>query len=135
MWRTHHSTFTLSLYSFFFVRTRLSIQSTPFTSLLDAADTAVFQLPYQESKLITWIVKSTLLLRAFFIRHFMLPRSTWLNRTPFYAYEKNRFVPELFIYKPHIYKEGYVISELGPNLSSNVHSKYGLKKQVFFYCK
>lgn len=91
---------------------RFSLRLLP--SLLDAADTAVFQLPYPESKLITWILKSTLLLRAFFIRHFMLPRSTWLNRTPFYANEEDRFVPELFIYKPHISKEGYVISELGP---------------------
>jgi hypothetical protein len=83
-------------------------------SILDPKDVAVFQLPHPKYKFITRTVESTLTLRAFFVRHFMLPRSTYLNRTPFYANEDGRLVPDFFIYKPHIYEKGYVISELGP---------------------
>lgn len=82
--------------------------------MLDLEDVQAFELPYSESKLLTWSVHSVLGIRAFVLRHFMLPRSNYVSRTPFYANEKNCLVPEFFIYKPHIYENGYVISDLGP---------------------
>ncbi|GAN03118.1 DUF2236 family protein [Mucor ambiguus] len=83
-------------------------------SVLDSADAKAFQLP-EEHAILTAIFKSALHIRAFFIRHFMLPRSTYLSRTPFYPNKEGKFVPEFFYYKPHIYKDGYNISELGPD--------------------
>ncbi|KAI9474106.1 MAG: hypothetical protein EXX96DRAFT_580615 [Benjaminiella poitrasii] len=83
-------------------------------SVLDPADVKAFRMPYSESRLITSIVRSAFKVRAFIIRHCMLPRTTLLSRTPFYANEQQKYVPHYFQYKPHIYKEGYRISELGP---------------------
>lgn len=57
--------------------------------------------------------------RAFFIRNFMLPRSSFISRTPFYPNKEGRYVPEYFNYKPYIYKDGYSISELGPEKYGN----------------
>lgn len=83
-------------------------------SVLDPKDVSGFQLPYPESKFLTWMVKSIFALRAYVVRYAMLPRTFYVNRTPFYPNSHGRFVPEFFRYKPHIYKDGYVISHLGP---------------------
>lgn len=83
-------------------------------SLLDSYDTAAFKLPVQESPLITTLVHSTFRMRALFIRYFMLPRSAFMTRTPFYANEKGKYVPNHFYYQPRPYLEGYKIEELGP---------------------
>ncbi len=77
-------------------------------------DVKGFQLPHPESKLITFIVKSVFHTRAFIIRYAMLPRSSFINRTPFYSNNEKKFVPVFFRYKPYVYKNGYTISNLGP---------------------
>ncbi|KAI8645069.1 hypothetical protein BD408DRAFT_412196 [Parasitella parasitica] len=87
-------------------------------SILDPADAIAFQLP-QESKVLTLIFKSIMHARALFIRHLMLPRSTFTSRTPFYPNSKGKYVPEIFYYKPRIYEDGYSISELGPEKFKN----------------
>lgn len=81
-------------------------------SVLDRADAEAFQLP-TESRWITCAIRCVLGIRAIFIRHLMLPRCNYVIRTPFYVNGNNRLVPEFFIYKPHIYQDGYVIKDLG----------------------
>lgn len=88
------------------------------SSVLDTADAKAFQLP-QESQILTFLFKSILTSRAFFIRNFMLPRSAFISRTAFYPNKEGKYVPEFFNYKPHIYKDGYSISELGPEKYGN----------------
>ncbi|KAI7894880.1 uncharacterized protein EV154DRAFT_59624 [Mucor mucedo] len=83
-------------------------------SMLDPQDAKAFQLPHAEVRWITWCIHSLLSMRAFFIRHFLLPRSLYVVRTPFQANTGGRLVPTFFIYKPHIYQDGYRIADLGP---------------------
>ncbi|KAI9275163.1 hypothetical protein EDC94DRAFT_509322 [Helicostylum pulchrum] len=90
----------------------MALRSLP--SVLYPEDVAAFKLPYKESKLITWTFNGLLGLRAVLTRYFMLPRSEFVVRTPFYANAQGKYVPEFFMYKPYIYKDGYNISELGP---------------------
>ncbi|KAI8982085.1 hypothetical protein BDF20DRAFT_817717 [Mycotypha africana] len=88
-------------------------------SVLDTEDVVAFRLPHAESKLITYLFRATMFLRALFIRYWMLPRSHYVNRTPFYATTTStgvdRYVPEFDYYQRRIYKDGYLISELGPD--------------------
>lgn len=83
-------------------------------SLLDPEDAAAFNLPHKESKVITMFVKTVLCIRRVVVRHFMLPRSAFLSRIPFYSNKEGKYVPKFYHYKPYIYKDGYSISELGP---------------------
>jgi hypothetical protein len=83
-------------------------------SMLDADDAAAFNLPYKESKAITKLINTVFYIRALVTRHCMLPRSAFLNRTPFYSNKEGKYIPEYYSYKPHIYKNGYSINELGP---------------------
>ncbi|KAI7906373.1 uncharacterized protein BX663DRAFT_191052 [Cokeromyces recurvatus] len=61
-----------------------------------------------------FIFNISISLRAIFIRYLCLPRDIYDLRTPFHANEKGRYVPHYFIYKPHIYSNGYRVEELGP---------------------
>lgn len=60
------------------------------------------------------IFNMIIFLRARFIRYFCLPRTMFDLRTPFYANDKGKYVPNYFICKPTIYHDGYRVEELGP---------------------
>lgn len=57
---------------------------------------------------------ATVRLRAFIIRHLMLPRRKFWTRTPWQADDKTgKYMPTFCIYGT-VYPDGYVIPELGP---------------------
>ncbi|KAI9263046.1 hypothetical protein BY458DRAFT_438834 [Sporodiniella umbellata] len=68
----------------------------------------------QENKYISGIVYLLFRLRASFVRHFMLPRASFLTRTPFYPNPEGKYVPSYFMFNNFLYKNGYSISEVGP---------------------
>ncbi|KAG0943510.1 hypothetical protein G6F31_014716 [Rhizopus arrhizus] len=82
-------------------------------SFLTERDTEAFGLP-KENKFYSFIIYVAFIIRAFFIRHFMLPRKRFLVRTPFYPNSNGKYVPDYFVFNNMVYKDGYDISNLGP---------------------
>ncbi|EIE85959.1 hypothetical protein RO3G_10669 [Rhizopus delemar RA 99-880] len=82
-------------------------------SFLTEHETKAFGLP-EENKFYSFIIYVAFMIRAFFIRHFMLPRKKFLVRTPFYPNSNGKYVPNYFVFNNMIYKDGYDISNLGP---------------------
>lgn len=62
-------------------------------------------------------VEGLFALRAFFVRHAMLPRFTSKVRTPLEKNEKGLYTPNFHIYPKIVYPNGYCIMELGPEKS------------------
>lgn len=83
-------------------------------SLLHPQDTEAFHLPHKENKLLTFLVNGTLRARALFTRYFLLPRTAFANRTPFYPNGQGKYVPTYLPYSLGPYGEGYKINEFGP---------------------
>ncbi|KAG0860581.1 hypothetical protein G6F16_013256 [Rhizopus arrhizus] len=82
-------------------------------SFLTERETKAFGLP-KENKFYSFIIYVAFMIRAFFIRHFMLPRKRFLVRTPFYPNSNGKYVPDYFVFNNMVYKDGYDISNLGP---------------------
>lgn len=103
-------------------------------SLLDPQDAEAFHLPHKESKMITNVVNTVFFVSALVTRHCMLPRSVFVNRTPFYSNKEGKFVPEFFDYKPPVYKDGYAIGELGPEKFKPLQNIDVLQKKTGNMC-
>ncbi|KAI9495127.1 hypothetical protein BDB00DRAFT_760754 [Zychaea mexicana] len=83
-------------------------------ALLEPVDVAGFGLKPAHASLIT-LVSIGFHIRAFFIRHCMLPRYTTVLRTPLKPDPKTkRYKPLYNMYDP-TYPDGYCIFELGPD--------------------
>ncbi|CAO3700106.1 unnamed protein product [Rhizopus stolonifer] len=82
-------------------------------SVLTPGDAEAFGLP-KENKIYSHLIYLLLNVRAFFVRYFMLPRKSFMIRTPFYPSSNGMFVPNFFVYNNKVYKEGYDISNVGP---------------------
>lgn len=82
-------------------------------SLLDPLDVKAFGLP-EASPWMTWLVDTSLYLRALFIRHCMLPRFSSRIRTPTKADKKTNLYKTNYDIYGAVYPNGYCIQELGP---------------------
>ncbi|KAI9263049.1 hypothetical protein BY458DRAFT_240477 [Sporodiniella umbellata] len=83
------------------------------STFMDPEEAVALGLP-KESKVYSSIIYYLFRLRAFFIRHFVLPRDSFATRTPFYPNPEGRYVPEYFLYKNMVYSDGYDLSNIGP---------------------
>ncbi|KAG0367452.1 hypothetical protein BGZ54_003865 [Gamsiella multidivaricata] len=82
------------------------------SALLSDRLRTAFAIPPPPAGLTTVIV-GALKLRAFFVRHFMLPRRYPNVRTALRANEENKYVPLWNKYAP-VYPDGYKVEDLGP---------------------
>ncbi|KAI9282695.1 hypothetical protein BY458DRAFT_531096 [Sporodiniella umbellata] len=84
------------------------------SSIMHPKAAAALGLP-KGSKYLSNMVSFLFGLRAFFIRHFKLPRTSFEVQTPIHANSQGKYVPNFFAYGNRLYEDGYRISEVGPD--------------------